>query len=107
MATQAVPFTLLTVFASTSSCGNPAAVVFLSADSAPPDSKSIQWPASETLQGIAANLNQPITVFISPRNPAVAQEASFDVRWFTSMTEVRINGHGSIAAASAPFKVRI
>src|ERR1700735_4443708 len=90
-----VVFTLLTVFAPTGAGGNPAAVVFLPTAS--------PKPSTETLQQIAANLNQPITVFLSPSDALEQGLAKFDVRWFTSTMEMRINGHGLVAAAGALF----
>src|ERR1700733_12688501 len=79
-------------FTSSPTCGNPAAVVFLPT--------RIQ---QETLQKIASGLDQPITVFLSRSvRPACDHGvATFDVRWFTSTTEMPINGHGLIAAAAA------
>ena len=87
------PFSFFNVFTSSPTCGNPAAVVFL------PTRKQ-----QETLQEIASSLDQPITVFLS-RSDTVCDHgvAIFDVRWFTSTTEMPINGHGLIAAAAALF----
>ena len=90
-----VPFTLLTAFSSSVHKGNPAAVVFLDLNL-----------ATDTLAGIARNLNQPITTFLSSaplpsKNEAVA---AFGVRWFTpSGLEVPLCGHGTLAAAEAVF----
>jgi len=69
-----------------------------------------------TLQTIAVNFNQPMTVFIAPlayRDGAVDQAGSpgtmtrmarFGIRWFTPEIEVLLCGHGTIAAAAAVFR---
>jgi hypothetical protein len=89
-------FTLFNVFTSSPTGGNPAAVVFLTTS----ESKK----STRTLQEIATKLDQPITVFLSHSDDAVDQGvAKFNVRWFTSTTEMPINGHGLIAAAGALF----
>jgi len=86
------PFALF----STTGGGNPAAIVFL------PPSKHRK--STETLQEIATSLHQPITVFLSHSDSAFDNGApKFDVRCFTSTTEMPINGHGLVAAAAALF----
>jgi PhzF family phenazine biosynthesis protein len=86
--------------------GNPAAIVHLPSLAALPDA---------TLQTIAVNFNQPMTVFIAPlvhRKSAVDQSTSpgttttarFGIRWFTPDIEVPLCGHGALAAAAAVFR---
>lgn len=92
-----IPFFVGNAFTSDPFGGNPAAVVFLQEEL--PD---------ETLQNIAANFNQPMTVFVYPPltpNQPNTQAASFRVRWFTSAVEIRICGHGSLVAAGTIFSV--
>ncbi|KAG6872492.1 hypothetical protein C0995_009354 [Termitomyces sp. Mi166 len=92
-------FLLLTAFSNTSTGGNPAAVVFT-------DLRQ----SEETLKGIAQNLNQPITAFVSdrPLSPSPdgpSKSVAFSVRWYApSRHEVPLCGHGTIAAAKAIFE---
>jgi predicted PhzF superfamily epimerase YddE/YHI9 len=83
-----VAFTLLTAFSLSVHGGNPAAVVFL----------DLNLPTG-TLAGIARNLNQPITTFLSP-TPLLSKNdtvAAFGVRWFLpSSLEASICGHGTL-----------
>lgn len=87
--------------------GNPAAIVHLPSLMALPDA---------TLQTIAVNFNQPMTVFISPlvQHDSTADQftspgtmtkmARFGIRWFTPEIEVPLCGHGTIAAAASVFR---
>jgi PhzF family phenazine biosynthesis protein len=96
--TSVAPFTLLTAFSSSIHGGNPAAVVFLLDD---PD-----LPIA-TFAGIARNLNQPMTAFLSARSFPSGDEkvAAFGVRYFTSTGwESPMCGHASLAAAQAVFE---
>jgi predicted PhzF superfamily epimerase YddE/YHI9 len=93
--TSPIPFTLLTAFSSSIHGGNPAAVVFL----------DLNLPTA-TFAGIARNLNQPMTAFLSatPLPSGNEKVAAFGVRWFTSFDwESPICGHASLAAARAVF----
>jgi hypothetical protein len=89
------PFLLVSAFASTPDSGNPAAVVFL-------PSPGCAYPDAQ-LQGIAKNLNQPITTFISPLPEREGGAADFFVRWFTVELETQFCGHGTVAAAKAIY----
>lgn len=87
--------------------GNPAAIVHLPTLTALPDA---------TLQTIALNFNQPMTVFIAPlaehdgtadhsTSPGtMTKMARFGIRWFTPEIEVPLCGHGTIAAAAEVFR---
>jgi PhzF family phenazine biosynthesis protein len=90
-----VPFTLLAAFSSSINGGNPAAVVFMDLES----------PTS-TFEGIARNLNQPMTSFLS-KTPLPSKDekvAAFGIRWYTpSGHEAPLCGHASLAAAQAVF----
>lgn len=104
---QILPFSINNAFTDRLEGGNPAGIVHLPSLTALPDA---------TLQTIAINFNQPMTVFIAPlehRDSAVDQSTSpgamtkmarFGIRWFTPEIEVPLCGHGTIAAAAAVFR---
>jgi PhzF family phenazine biosynthesis protein len=104
---QSFPFSIDNAFTDRLEGGNPAAVVHLPSLTALPDA---------TLQTIAVNFNQPMTVFIAPlahHDSAVDQSTSlgtmtkmarFGIRWFTPEVGVQLCGHGTIAAAAAVFR---
>ena len=95
--TSIASFTLLTAFSSSIHEGNPAAVVFLD---------DLNLPTA-TFAGIARNLNQPMTAFLSVRPFPSGNEktAAFGVRWFTPTGwESPVCGHASLAAAQAVFE---
>jgi predicted PhzF superfamily epimerase YddE/YHI9 len=110
---QTLPFSIENAFTDRLEGGNPAAIVYLPSLKALPD---------ETLQTIAANFNQPITVFIAPLAPHDAntidpsssggtEDANrtgttlrFGIRWFTTKFEVALCGHGTLAAAASIFR---
>ena len=81
-----MPTRLLQVdaFAEAPFTGNPAAVCLL--DRARP---------AEWMQALAAELNQPATVFVA------GKAAGFAVRWFSPTAELTLCGHGTLAAAHA------
>ncbi|KAJ6469206.1 hypothetical protein C8R47DRAFT_1024331 [Mycena vitilis] len=83
-------------FTTSTSGGNPAAIVFL--DKMLPD---------EVLLKINANFNQPIVVYISPPKSDTPKSgcAVFALRWFGPRNEMRICGHGTLAAAHAVFQL--
>jgi PhzF family phenazine biosynthesis protein len=62
--------------------GNPAAVCVLAG---PADAA---W-----MQALAAELNLPATAYVWP------QGAEFGLRWFTSVAELSLCGHGTLASA--------
>lgn len=89
------PFYIFSVFTTNPFGGNPAVVVLL-----PTDSNTLSKETStESLQKIAKNFGQPITVFVSP----ISSSADFSIRWFMPESELPICGHGTIAAAKAIF----
>lgn len=104
---QSLPFSINNAFTDRLEGGNPAAIVRLPSLTALPDA---------TLQMIAVNFNQPMTVFITSLvhcDSAVDQSTSpgtmtkmarFGIRWFTPEIEVALCGHGTIAAAAAVFR---
>lgn len=80
-----VPFALVDAFVTEELfSGNPAGVVLLD-----------NWPANETLQGIAAEMNQAETAFLVPHG------SQYDLRWFTPTVEVALCGHATLASAAA------
>ena len=102
---QALPFSIENAFTDRLGGGNPAAIVHLPSLTALPD---------ETLQTIAANFNQPITVFITPLasdentvdpyGSCTTTTSRFGIRWFTTKLEAPLCGHGTLAAAAAVFR---
>jgi len=98
---QMLPFSILNAFTNRLDGGNPAAIVYL---------PSLTALSDVTLQTIATNFNQPITVFIAPLAPgkriddhSETTAATFGIRWFTTKVEVGLCGHGTLAAAGAVF----
>ena len=91
---QTLPFSIKNAFTDRIEGGNPAAIVRVPSLTALPDA---------TLQSIAANFNQPITVFVAPHEANPPGTATFGIRWFTPEAELRICGHGTLAAAAAMF----
>jgi len=98
---QILPFSILNAFTDRLDGGNPAAIVHL---------PSLTALSDVTLQTIATNFNQPITAFISPLalgkctgDDSGTTAATFGIRWFTTKVEVRLCGHGTLAAAGVVF----
>ncbi len=92
---QTLPFSVENAFTDRLEGGNPAAIVRVPSLTALPDA---------TLQLIARNFNQPITVFIAPRETNASDPsgtATFGIRWFTPELEAPLCGHGTLAAAAA------
>jgi len=93
---QTLPFSIENAFTDRLEGGNPAAIVRVPSLTALPDA---------TLQSIATNFNQPITVFVAPRETDPASgTATFGIRWFTPEIEAPLCGHGTLAAAAAVFR---
>ncbi|MEV4615832.1 PhzF family phenazine biosynthesis protein [Kitasatospora sp. NPDC049258] len=69
--------------------GNPAAVCLLDG----PD-----WPGSEQMRRIAAEMNLSETAFALP---LPGGEADWGLRWFTPVEEVNLCGHGTLATVHA------
>ncbi|KAH9975218.1 Diaminopimelate epimerase-like protein [Russula compacta] len=100
---QTLPFSIENAFTDQLGGGNPAAIVHLPSLTSLPDT---------TLQTMAANFNQPMTVFIAPLAPGEhnvdpsswATTTTFGIRWFTPKIEVPLCGHATLAAAAAIFR---
>jgi PhzF family phenazine biosynthesis protein len=84
-----IPIYQVDAFTSKVFAGNPAAVCLLDA-----------WIDDKLLQSIAAEYNVSETAFL------VQTVDSFDIRWFTPVTEVALCGHGTLASAFVLFECR-
>lgn len=78
-----IPFQQVDAFADSPFTGNPAAVMPLEA-----------WLDDATLQAIAAENNLAETAFIVPW---LADDADYELRWFTPTVEVVLCGHATLA----------
>ena len=65
--------------------GNTAAVILLDS-----------FPSKKSMQAIARDMNQPATTFIVPSG----EKHTYDVRWFAPDSEIRLCGHGTLAAVA-------
>ena len=81
-----LPLYQVDAFTSTVFSGNPAAVCLLDA-----------WLDDARLQAIAAENNLSETAFLVPA------QRSFEIRWFTPVTEVALCGHATLASAFVQF----
>ena len=81
-----IPAYHVDAFVGASSSGNPAAVCPLD-----------RWLDDETLQLIAKENDLPATAFL------VRNDADYDLRWFSPTVELKICGHGTLAAAAVIF----
>jgi len=64
--------------------GNPAAIILLD------DVQPLEW-----MKSLTNELNQPITAFITKVN----EKNSFNLKWFTTIKEIDLCGHGTLGAA--------
>ncbi|HHL0035094.1 PhzF family phenazine biosynthesis protein [Enterobacter mori] len=83
---QEIDFYLVDAFSDTSFGGNPAAVCPLKA-----------WLPDETLLSMAQQHNQSETAFF------VCSKGGIELRWFTTLNEVNLCGHATLAAAYVLF----
>ncbi len=83
---QEIDFYLVDAFSNATFGGNPAAVCPLEA-----------WLPDETLLSMAQQHNQPETAFF------VCSKGGIELRWFTTLTEVNLCGHATLAAAWVLF----
>jgi PhzF family phenazine biosynthesis protein len=92
-----VPYAIVSAFTHGTNIfsGNPAAVAFIPDDL--PD---------DTLRGLAGNLAQPITSFVTSQRPTTSPKtARFGIRWFLPLLqEAPLCGHGMMAAAKVIFE---
>lgn len=73
---------IVDAFTSCAFRGNPAAVVPLGA-----------WPSNQWMQNLAMEINLSETAFV------VGGNGSYELRWFTPLTEVELCGHATLASA--------
>jgi PhzF family phenazine biosynthesis protein len=79
-----IPFFQVDAFAERPLTGNPAAVMPLD-----------RWLDDATMQAIAAENNLSETAFTVP---SASDDADYDLRWFTPVSEVDLCGHATIAS---------
>ncbi len=77
---------LVFAFSSATCAGNPAAVVLFET-----------FAPTELLQQLATATGQPVTVMLCPAHNG------YQIRWFSSSTEINLCGHGTLAAAAVLF----
>lgn len=82
---------IVDAFTSKPYSGNPAAVTIVN-----------EFPHNELCQKIAAEMNLSETAFIKPLS-----ENKFHLRWFTPAVEVKLCGHGTLAAAHILYQEKI
>ncbi|MED6194107.1 hypothetical protein PIB30_025492 [Stylosanthes scabra] len=94
MAKKPVKYTLVDAFTESAFKGNPAAVCFLD------EEREQQW-----LQSVAAEFNISQTAFLTHihHNDGSQSIPRFGLRWFTPLTEVKLCGHATLAAAHTLF----
>lgn len=85
---KSVPFFLVDAFTDKPFSGNPAPVVVLT-----------EWLPDPVMQGLAAEMNMSEVAFI-----VRAGAHEWNIRWFTPVKEVPLNGHATLAAASVVFE---
>ena len=84
---QQIDFYMVDAFTSATFGGNPAAVCPLD-----------QWLPDELMQKMAKQHNQSETAFF------VANDDGFELRWFTTQSEINLCGHATLAAAHVIFE---
>ncbi|KML23286.1 isomerase [Leclercia adecarboxylata] len=84
-----IPFYQVDAFSDGPFTGNPAAVCLLPF-----------WPNDDVLQKIAMENNLSETAFYV----ASTEEKTFNLRWFTPVTEVELCGHATLATAAVLFE---
>ncbi len=84
---QQIDFFMVDAFSCTNFSGNAAAVCPLT-----------EWLPDETLLKMAKQHNQSETAFF------VGKEKGFELRWFTSLGEINLCGHATLAAAHVIFE---
>lgn len=83
-----IPLFHVDAFTDQAFSGNPAAVCFLDF-----------WLDDHTLRKVAAENNLPATAFL------VSSAESYELRWFSVRSEIKLCGHATLAAASVVFRV--
>ncbi|BAT95613.1 hypothetical protein VIGAN_08237000 [Vigna angularis var. angularis] len=96
MAKKPVKYFVVDAFTDVPFKGNPAAVCFLEEE----EERSDHW-----LQAVAAEFNISQTCFLTRivDSPNGTSNPRFRLRWFTPITEVKLCGHATLAAAHTLF----
>ncbi|KAF8053287.1 hypothetical protein N665_1436s0003 [Sinapis alba] len=90
-----VKYFVVDAFTESAFKGNQAAVCFLEED----HERDHSW-----LQSLAAEFDLPLTCFLIPINGSdLLHPPRFHLRWFTSIAEMDICGHGTLASAHTLF----
>ncbi|XP_020230995.1 uncharacterized protein LOC109811621 [Cajanus cajan] len=93
MAEKAVKYCVVDAFTESAFKGNPAAVCFLE------DERDDDW-----LQAVAAEFNVSQTSYLTRINESKQTSIPrFHLRWFTPVSEVKLCGHATLAAAHSLF----
>jgi predicted PhzF superfamily epimerase YddE/YHI9 len=88
---RSYPFAIANAFSQDAFGGNPATIVFLD--------PSNPLTREECLK-FAKGFNQPAVVFLTPTSAAAGKPGvvSFDVRYYSPRADIRLCGHGTVAA---------
>ncbi|XP_048567891.1 uncharacterized isomerase BH0283-like isoform X2 [Triticum urartu] len=100
MAKKGIQYVVVDAFTAEPFKGHPAAVCFLEDDAAAPTGDG-RW-----MQSVAVEFNQSQTAFLSRDSSSLAAGAAiprFHLRWFTTVTEVALCGHATLATAHFLF----
>ncbi|KAL6626660.1 hypothetical protein ACP70R_030386 [Stipagrostis hirtigluma subsp. patula] len=98
MSTRPHRYAVVDAFTDVPFRGNPAAVCLWDGGG---DGARIHDVDRRWMLAVAAEFNAPVTAFLAPAPPAAQGDAPprFHVRWFTTVTEVEMCGHATLAAA--------
>ncbi|KAL8530667.1 hypothetical protein ACS0TY_007634 [Phlomoides rotata] len=97
MANKPIRYCIVDAFTESAFKGNPAAVCLLE------EERDEEW-----LQMVAREFNMPITCYLTPfSDTADGFLPKFRIRWFTSVAEVPICGHATLAASHFLFKYEL
>ena len=88
---RSYPFAIANAFAQDPFGGNPATIVFLEPSNTLTQEERVKF---------AKGFNQPVVVFLTPNSTAAGKPGvvSFDIQYFTLEHEIKLCGHGTIAA---------
>src|SRR6516164_4720678 len=87
---MSLPLFMVDAFTAKPLAGNPAAVCLL------PDG---EWPDSNWMQSVAAEMNLSETAFVRPK-----PDGTFGLRWMTPAVEVDLCGHATLASAHVLYE---
>ncbi|KAJ6794224.1 uncharacterized protein M6B38_165430 [Iris pallida] len=104
MANRAVKYAIIDAFTDIPFKGNPAAVCLLESEA---DEKWMQSAAKEFNVSETAFLSRARPSNYSGTNSSCSSSCRFSLRWFTPLTEVKLCGHATMAAAHFLVKTGI